>query len=109
MRLPCEHKGDQLMSWKLDESVETSGGAVAAGRTGAGPALVLAHGWPWSSVSWHRIIPHLAKSHRVHWYDMPGYGQSDKSEQRRTSIDVQGQVFAEMLAHWRLDRPPPSL
>jgi pimeloyl-ACP methyl ester carboxylesterase len=93
------------MAWTLDESVATSAGAVAAGRTGQGPALVLAHGWPWSSFSWHRIIPHLAGRYRVHWYDMPGYGRSDKSAEQRTSIDVQGQVFAEMLAHWRLERP----
>lgn len=93
------------MSWKLDETVETSAGAVAAGRIGNGAALVLAHGWPWSSFSWHRIIPRLARRCQVHWYDMPGYGQSDKATHRRTSLDVQGQVFAEMLAHWGLERP----
>jgi pimeloyl-ACP methyl ester carboxylesterase len=93
------------MSWKLDETVETSAGAVAAGRAGSGPVLVLAHGWPWSSFAWHRIIPDLAKRHRVHWYDMPGYGRSEKSEAQRTSLDVQGKVFAEMLAHWDVERP----
>ncbi|TGP74221.1 alpha/beta hydrolase, partial [bacterium M00.F.Ca.ET.221.01.1.1] len=35
------------MSWKLDETAQTSAGAVAAGRAGNGPSLVLAHGWPW--------------------------------------------------------------
>jgi pimeloyl-ACP methyl ester carboxylesterase len=65
----------------------------------------MAHGWPWSSFSWHRIIPALAEEFSVHWYDMPGYGQSSKSAQQRTSLDVQGKVFAEMLAHWHLDRP----
>lgn len=93
------------MSWKLDETVNTSAGAVAAGQVGNGPGLVLAHGWPWSSFSWRRIIPHLAARYRVHWYDMPGYGQSHKGPGLRTSLDVQGQVFAEMLAHWRLERP----
>jgi pimeloyl-ACP methyl ester carboxylesterase len=93
------------MSWKLDETVETSAGTVAAGRAGRGPALVLAHGWPWSSFSWHRIIPDLARRYRVHWYDMPGYGRSHKSEDQRTALDVQGKVFAEMLSHWELDRP----
>lgn len=93
------------MSWKLDESLETSAGTVAAGRAGAGPELVLAHGWPWSSFSWHRVIPALAKHYRVHWYDMPGYGQSEKDAGQRTSLDVQGEVFAEMLAHWGLERP----
>jgi pimeloyl-ACP methyl ester carboxylesterase len=93
------------MAWKLDETVQTSVGKVAAGRSGSGPAIVLAHGWPWSSFSWHRIIPDLASRYHVHWYDMPGYGQSEKAEAQRTSLDVQGEVFAEMLAHWDLERP----
>lgn len=94
-----------MNSWNLNETYETAAGSVAAGHTGSGPDLVLAHGWPWSSFSWHRIIPALAKSFTVHWYDMPGYGKSDKSENQRTSLDVQGEVFAEMLAHWGLTKP----
>ena len=93
------------MPWKLDQSVKTSAGTVAAGSVGEGVDLVLAHGWPWSSFSWHRVIPELSKYFRVHWYDMPGYGQSDKSNEQRTSLDVQGQVFAEMLEHWKLQQP----
>jgi pimeloyl-ACP methyl ester carboxylesterase len=98
-------EGEYWMSWKLDETLQTSAGTVAAGRLGSGPALVLAHGWPWSSFSWHRIIPDLARRFRVHWYDMPGYGLSDKSAEHRTSLDTQGKVFTEMLAHWGLERP----
>lgn len=51
------------------------------------------------------MVPQLAKNYRVHWYDMPGYGQSEKSANQRTSLDVQGEVFAEMLVHWGLSRP----
>ena len=94
-----------MVGWSLDESFETSAGRVAAGRAGDGPDLVLAHGWPWSSFSWHRVIPGLAARYRVHWYDMPGYGRSEKRPEQRTSLDVQGEVFAEMLAHWGLARP----
>jgi pimeloyl-ACP methyl ester carboxylesterase len=93
------------MSWKLDEDVKTSAGRVAAGRLGRGPALVLVHGWPWSSFSWHRLIPDLASAYDVHWYDMPGYGRSQMGSEQRTSLDVQGRVFAEMLEHWGLERP----
>ncbi len=89
----------------IDEVVNTSAGNVAAGSTGEGQAVILAHGWPWSSYSWHRVIPELAKRYRVHWYDMPGYGESDKQAEQRTSLDIQGQVFSEMIAHWQLDRP----
>ncbi len=93
------------VTWHLDETIETSAGSVAAGNTGDGPELVLAHGWPWSSYSWHRIIPELAKSYRVFWYDMPGYGRSNKQPDQRTSLDVQGQVFSEILGYWGLSRP----
>jgi pimeloyl-ACP methyl ester carboxylesterase len=94
-----------MSTWALNETVKTAAGNVSAGRTGQGPDLVLAHGWPWASFSWHRIIPTLAQTYRVHWYDMPGYGHSEKSADRRTSLDVQGEIFVEMLAHWRLSRP----
>lgn len=36
---------------------------------------------------------------------MPGYGRSDKNAEQRTSLDVQGNIFAEMLSHWGLVRP----
>ncbi|MCC0041069.1 MAG: alpha/beta hydrolase [Rhodobiaceae bacterium] len=94
-----------MATWNLTESATTSAGKVAAGRAGLGPALVLAHGWPWSSFSWHRIIPELGKHFTVYWYDMPGYGRSGKRAAQRTSLDLQGEVFAQMLAHWGLSRP----
>ena len=93
------------MNWHLAERVETSAGEVAAGVSGDGMPLVLVHGWPWSSYAWHRVIPELAMRYRVHWYDMPGYGQSDKRSNQRTSLDVQGEIFSEMLTYWNLDRP----
>lgn len=93
------------MKWKLDRNVETGAGNVAYGTAGYGPPVVLAHGWPWSSFSWHRLIPALAGRFHVHWYDMPGYGQSEMRENQRTSLDVQGETFAFMLDHWKLERP----
>ncbi len=93
------------MRWNIDETIMTSAGMVAAGQTGNGKPLVLAHGWPWSSFSWHRVIPELAKLYHLYWYDMPGYGRSSKAEHQRTSLDIQGEVFCEMMAHWKLDRP----
>lgn len=91
--------------WVLDETVETEAGRVAAARFGEGPDLVLAHGWPWSSYSYHRLVPALSRTHRVHVYDMPGFGRSEKDPHAPTGIDVQGRVFVEMLAHFGLERP----
>ena len=93
------------MMWNVDRRTETQAGEVAWGRVGEGPDLVLAHGWPWSSFSWHRTIPELAGHFTVHWFDMPGYGQSEMDEDQSTALDVQGLVFAEMLEFWKLKRP----
>lgn len=93
------------MAWALEQTVATPAGEVAYGIAGAGPDLALAHGWPWSSYSWHRVIPGLAEHFRVHWYDMPGYGRSEMRADRRTALDVQGQVFAFMMDHLGLERP----
>ena len=93
------------MAWNLDHSLKTPAGTVAHGSAGSGPPLVLAHGWPWSSYSWHRVIPALAERFHVHWYDMPGYGRSEMRDDQRTGLDVQGEAFAVMLHEWGLDRP----
>lgn len=93
------------MIWTCNQTTATPAGSVAWGSAGTGPALVLAHGWPWSSYSWHRVIPTLAQQFTVYWYDMPGYGKSEKQPEQRTGLDVQGEIFAFMLAHWELDRP----
>lgn len=94
-----------MADWTLPDRIETRAGTVAAGQAGEGQPLVLAHGWPWSSYAWSRLIPTLAQKYRVYWYDMPGYGRSAMDADQRTSLDVQGEVFAEMLDHWGLDRP----
>lgn len=91
--------------WHLDDEFLTCAGRVAAGSAGAGPPLILAHGWPWSSFAWHRVIPNLTDHYTVYWYDMPGYGRSEKNPEQATSLDVQGEVFREMVHHWRLERP----
>lgn len=91
--------------WHLSETFATSAGRVSGGRCGDGPPLVLAHGWPWSSFAWHRAIPILADRYHLHWYDMPGFGASQMSGPRGASLDVQGEVFCEMLDHWGLQAP----
>lgn len=93
------------MTWSLSQTVDTPAGRVAWDSVGDGHPLVFAHGWPWSSFAWHRLIPELAKLFTLYWYDMPGYGQSEMRDDQRTGLDVQGEVFAFLLSHWGLERP----
>jgi pimeloyl-ACP methyl ester carboxylesterase len=72
---------------------------------GAGPALVLVHGTPFSSHVWHRIAPYFAATHTVYRFDLLGYGQSEKHAQQDVSLGVQNHLLEELLAHWRLSAP----
>jgi pimeloyl-[acyl-carrier protein] methyl ester esterase len=45
-------------------------------RTGAGPDLVLLHGWGLHSGVWVEVLPGLARRFRVHAVDLPGHGHS---------------------------------
>ncbi|MBI5104179.1 MAG: alpha/beta hydrolase [Solirubrobacterales bacterium] len=46
-------------------------------EAGDGPPLVLVHGWPQHWYAWRKVIPDLAKDHRVIAPDLPGFGWSD--------------------------------
>ncbi|MEM0908030.1 MAG: alpha/beta hydrolase [Pseudomonadota bacterium] len=64
----------------FDETlVDVDGHAILARVGGAGPPLLLVHGYPQSSAMWHRVAPQLAQQYRVIAPDLPGYGRSDAS------------------------------
>jgi pimeloyl-[acyl-carrier protein] methyl ester esterase len=47
---------------------------------GAGPDLVLVHGWGMNSTIWQPILPALAMKYRVTCIDLPGHGRSPDVE-----------------------------
>jgi pimeloyl-ACP methyl ester carboxylesterase len=47
---------------------------VSAGTTG--PPILLVHGWPETWWAFRRLIPILARTHRVHALDLRGFGDS---------------------------------
>ena len=96
--------GDTL----LDETFAWRGREVRWQRLGAGPEVVFCHGTPWSSWVWRPFAEALAESHTVYLWDMPGYGESSKHPDHAVSLDVQGELFADLLTHWRLRRRTSS-
>ncbi|WP_367666985.1 alpha/beta fold hydrolase [Streptomyces sp. DG2A-72] len=92
-------------AWSLDNTFDFRGQKVRFGVLGEGAPLVLLHGTPFSSVVWRRIVPHLTRHHRVYYFDLLGYGQSDKRPGQDVSLAVQNQVFTALLDHWDLDLP----
>lgn len=67
--------------------------------------MVFCHGTPWSSAMWRPFAEALSTQFRVYLWDMPGYGQSSMETEHRVSLDVQGELLADLIGHWGLDRP----
>ncbi|HLU54027.1 MAG TPA: alpha/beta hydrolase [Pseudonocardia sp.] len=53
-----------------------SGARIRVRTAGAGPPVVLLHGYPQTSAMWHLLAPELARDHTVVLADLPGYGDS---------------------------------
>ena len=81
------------------------GRTVRWDRAGSGPAVVFLHGTPWSSQLWAPIAATLAGQFTVYLWDMPGYGSSSKDASHPVDLGVQGELFADLLEHWGLERP----
>jgi pimeloyl-ACP methyl ester carboxylesterase len=67
---------------------------VEAGAPDA-PLVVLAHGFPTSSIDWFDVIDQLAERYRVSAFDFPGYGFSDKPRDWAYSLSLD----ADLLRH----------
>jgi len=70
---------------------------------GAGPPVVLLHGFPQTHLAWRHVATSLARDHRVICPDLRGYGGSDKPpgdySKRRLAADVV--ALARALGHDR--------
>jgi len=56
--------------------VEVTGNAVFIRRYGSGPAILLVHGFPRTSLMWRFLAPQLAENHTVICVDLRSYGRS---------------------------------
>lgn len=93
-----------MNDWPLPQTYRFNGHCVRYAVRGDGPPLVFVHGTPFSSFVWHRIAPHFITSHRVHYFDLLGYGLSDKPV-GDVSLGVQNELLAQLLEHWGLTCP----
>ncbi|KUO05598.1 alpha/beta fold hydrolase [Streptomyces caeruleatus] len=96
-----------MSEWQLTRTFASTAGEVHWDRLGHTdrPPVVLLHGTPFSSYVWRAIARSLARDHQVFVWDMPGYGQSEKSADQDVSLAAQGRVFTELLSHWQLEEP----
>ena len=75
---------------------------------GAGPPLLLLHGYPQTSAMWHRVAPGLARDHTVVCPDLRGYGRSWKPGPEPGHAPMSKRAMAAdlvaLLDHLGLDR-----
>lgn len=64
---------------------------------GAGPPVLLIHGFGASTYTWRYITPELARDHRVIAVDLKGFGQSDKPFDERYSVFDQADLLAQFI------------
>jgi haloacetate dehalogenase len=65
-----------LFAGFADRRISTPRGPIRARVGGAGPPLLLLHGYPETHLMWHAVAPRLARQFRVVAADLPGYGAS---------------------------------
>jgi haloacetate dehalogenase len=67
---------DSIFSGFREVRIPTPRGMVLARVGGAGPPLLLLHGYPETHLMWHAVAPGLAERFTVVAADLPGYGGS---------------------------------
>jgi haloacetate dehalogenase len=84
--------------------VEVAGNSVFVRRYGQGPAILLVHGFPRTSLMWRFLAPGLAEDHTVICVDLRAYGRSgipastddhlpySKRAMAQELVDVMGQL-----------------
>ena len=56
--------------------VEVSGNTIFGRRYGKGPAILMVHGFPRTSLMWRYLAPTLGQDHTVICVDLRAYGRS---------------------------------
>ena len=90
---------------ELNEKFNFDGHSIAWGTMGKGEPAVLIHGWPFSSQVWRKIAPILAEERQVFFFDLLGFGYSDKPLDTDTSLGIQNHVWSALYKHWGLKNP----
>lgn len=80
LQAPAEDAGfyDWLPHGFTVHEVDTNGVRISTAVGGAGPTVVLLHGWPQTSRTWRHVMPRLAEQYTVVAPDLRGAGASQR-------------------------------
>ena len=63
-----------------EKTIIINNSKIAYYEQGKGETIILLHGWPQTSFVWRKIMPALSKKYRTIAVDLPGLGNSDRSD-----------------------------
>lgn len=81
-----ETEATELFRRAPERWIDTGRGEVAYRRVGTGPDVLFVHGWPVTSATFRRLLPHLVDHVTCHLVDLPGAGDSRFDESTPLSI-----------------------
>jgi pimeloyl-ACP methyl ester carboxylesterase len=97
-----EHGGvPRAAEWiaENDTLVSRRGHRIAFRRRGAGPTLLLLHGFPTWSYDYAEVASDLARDYDVITLDFLGYGASDKPNPYEYSVAESADIVEDLTAH----------
>ena len=74
------------------QRIDVEGVTINCAAKGAGPPVLLLHGYPENHLMWRHVAPALAEDHTVVLADLRGYGDSGKP-----APDAVGLVYSKRL------------
>ncbi|WP_070988983.1 alpha/beta fold hydrolase [Halofilum ochraceum] len=93
------------MNHQVTRRQQTSVGEIAWDAVGSGPDVVLVHGTPTRSLVWQGVIERLREHYRIHYLDLPGYGESQQFEGQEVRLRSFARALREFLGERGLERP----
>ena len=83
--------------------IEIAGVKTYVTEGGAGPPILLIHGYGDTADGWRRVVPGLVKDHRVVALDMPPFGRSGEPPKGKL-LDFYSEFFPTFLDELELER-----
>lgn len=93
-----------MKKWELSRSFNFNGNYIRWDKKGTGEPLILVHGTPWSSFNLRHLIDGLSHKYEVFYFDLLGYGQSDKPN-ADVSLGIQNNILDRLIDYWEIENP----
>jgi haloalkane dehalogenase len=99
-----ETQASDLFRREPERFLDVGAGEAAYRRVGSGPDVLFVHGWPVSSATFRRLLPHLVDHVTCHLIDFPSAGSSRFDADTPMSIAQHVETVRRVVDLLELDR-----